>query len=126
MKSEKGQSLVEFSLVLPILLLLLFGIVDLGRAFHVYLTMDHAGREAARAASIGKDDATIKNTAVHFGESIGIKFDQVGIDPEVTRTSGDEVEITIVYPFKFLTPIVNNIEDLDPLTLTDKTTMRVE
>lgn len=126
MKSEKGQSLVEFALVLPILLLLLFGIVDFGRIFHVYLTMDHAGREAARAASIGKDDTTIKNTAVNFGESIGIKFEQVGVNPEGTRHSGDEVEITIVYPFKFLTPIVNNVEVLNPLTLTDETTMRVE
>ena len=55
MKSEKGQSLVEFALSFPVLVLLLLGITDFGRAFHVYLTIDHAGREAARAASIGKD-----------------------------------------------------------------------
>ncbi len=55
MKSEKGQSLVEFALVLPVLVMLLFGITDFGRAFHAYLTIDHAGREAARAASIGEN-----------------------------------------------------------------------
>ena len=39
MKSEKGQSLVEFALVIPLLILLLFGIVDFGRIFHAYLTL---------------------------------------------------------------------------------------
>ena len=56
MKSEKGQSLVEFALVLPLLILLLFGIIDFGRIFNAYLTIDHAGRDAARTASIGKND----------------------------------------------------------------------
>ena len=55
MKSERGQSLVEFALVVPVLLLLLFGIIDFGRVFHASLTIDHAGREAARAAKHRQD-----------------------------------------------------------------------
>ena len=56
MKSERGQSLVEFALVVPVLLLLLFGIIDFGASFlTASLTIDHAGREAARAASIGEN-----------------------------------------------------------------------
>ncbi|MGJ7919801.1 TadE/TadG family type IV pilus assembly protein [Neobacillus sp. LXY-4] len=125
MKSEKGQSLVEFALVLPLLLLLLFGIVDFGRVFHAYLTIDHAGREAARVASIGKPDTIIKSTAVNYGVSINLKTDQVTVNPnETARSSGDEVEIKIVYPINFLTPIIGDI--VGPLTLTDKTVMRVE
>ena len=61
MKSEKGQSMVEFALIIPIFILLLFAILDFGRVFHAYLTIDHAGREAARAASIGKDNTTVIN-----------------------------------------------------------------
>ncbi|MBS8266579.1 pilus assembly protein [Mesobacillus boroniphilus] len=124
MRSEKGQSLVEFALVLPLLVLLLFGIVDFARIFHVYLTMDHAGREAARAASIGKDDTTIKSVAVGDGASINLTEGNVLITPEGTRTSGTDVVITINYSINFLTPVIGNI--IGEVNLTDKTVMRIE
>jgi hypothetical protein len=40
-RSEKGQSMVEFALVVPLLIVLLFGIVDISRLFHASLTIDH-------------------------------------------------------------------------------------
>ncbi|MBT2727433.1 pilus assembly protein [Bacillus sp. ISL-75] len=122
MKSQKGQSLVELALVLPVLILLLFGIIDFSRIFHAYLTIDHAGREAARSASIGSDDATVKNTAASDATSIGLTTEKVSISG--TRTSGTDVTITITYPITFLTPIIGQI--IGTLTLTDTTTMRVE
>ncbi|WML59145.1 TadE/TadG family type IV pilus assembly protein [Neobacillus sp. PS2-9] len=122
MKSENGQSLVEFALVLPLIVLLLFGIIDFSRIFHVYLTMDHAGREAARAASIGNDVSEIKNTAVNDATSIGLTADRVAISG--TRNSGTNVTITITYPITFLTPVIGEI--VGSLTLKDTTTMRVE
>jgi Flp pilus assembly protein TadG len=121
MKSEKGQSLVEFALTLPVLILLLFGIVDFGRIFHAYLTIDHAGREAARAASIGKDAATITSIAVNQGSSIGLKTKHVNVS---TGSSGTNATITIHYPITFLTPMIGKI--VGPLTLNDTTVMRVE
>jgi uncharacterized protein (UPF0333 family) len=123
MKSQKGQSLVEFALVLPLLVVLLFGIMDFGRVFHAYLTIDHAGREAARAASIGKDDTTVKNTAVNDATGIGLTVDRVGVTPAL-RTSGTNVTVTITYPITFLTPLIGNI--VGPITLEDTTVMRVE
>ncbi|MDN3019727.1 TadE/TadG family type IV pilus assembly protein [Paenibacillus sp. BSR1-1] len=123
MKSEKGQSLVEFALVVPLLILLLFGIIDFARIFHVYLTMDHAGREAARAASIGNDDTSIRTTAVNDAASIGLTADKVAISSG-SRASGSNVTITITYPITFLTPVIGNI--VGSITLTDSTTMRVE
>lgn len=50
---RKGQALVEFALTLPILLLLVFGIVEFGRAFQAWVTLQNAARAAARFASIG-------------------------------------------------------------------------
>lgn len=47
---QKAQALIEFALVSPVLLLLLFGIVDVGRAIFYYDTINHAAREGARAA----------------------------------------------------------------------------
>jgi Flp pilus assembly protein TadG len=124
MKSESGQSLVEFALIVPLLILLLFGIVDFGRIFHAYLTIDHAGREAARAASIGKDDTQVKSTAVTDAVGISLTTDRVVISPNGTRVSGNDVSITITYPITFLTPVIGSI--VGPITLEDTTVMRVE
>jgi Flp pilus assembly protein TadG len=121
MKSEKGQSLVEFALIVPVLILLLLGIVDFSRIFHAYLTIDHAGREAARAASIGKDVGTITSIAINQGSSIGLTTGQVNVS---TGSSGSNATITITYPVTFLTPIIGKI--VSPFTLKDTTVMRVE
>lgn len=48
--SQRSQALIEFALVSPVLLLLLFGIVDIGRAIFYYDTLNHAAREGARTA----------------------------------------------------------------------------
>jgi hypothetical protein len=47
---QRSQALIEFALVSPVLLLLLFGIVDIGRAIFYYDTLNHAAREGARSA----------------------------------------------------------------------------
>ena len=51
-----GQGLVEFALLLPILALLLVGVFELGRAFHVLITLNNAGREAARFGTLHRLD----------------------------------------------------------------------
>jgi hypothetical protein len=49
-KGQASQALIEFALISPVLLLLLFGIIDIGRAVFYYDTLTHAAREGARAA----------------------------------------------------------------------------
>jgi Flp pilus assembly protein TadG len=49
-RSQRSQALIEFALVSPVLLLLLFGIVDIGRAVFYFDTLNHAAREGARTA----------------------------------------------------------------------------
>jgi Flp pilus assembly protein TadG len=51
-RGTRGQSLVEFALVLPIFLLLLFGVIDGGRVIFMHTTLSQAAREAARVASV--------------------------------------------------------------------------
>lgn len=48
--SQRSQALIEFALISPVLLLLLFGIVDIGRAVFYYDAVNHAAREGARVA----------------------------------------------------------------------------
>lgn len=126
MMSNKGQALVETALVLPILLMLLFGIVDFGRIFHAYLTLDHVGREAARMASVQQyDESTIKTKAVSSAVGLNITPAHIVINYEDgTPSSGKGVTVTLKYEIGFITPIVNTFAS--PLTLTDATVMRVE
>lgn len=50
--SSRGTTMVEFALIVPVLLLLLVGILDLGRALNAYVTMSNASREGARYAML--------------------------------------------------------------------------
>ncbi|WP_053361541.1 TadE/TadG family type IV pilus assembly protein [Bacillus sp. FJAT-27251] len=131
MKSEKGQSLVEFALVLPLLMMLLFGIIDFGRIFHAYLTIDHAGREAARAASVGKTYSEASQVAVKTAAGINLNKSGASVtitppsDPAKSYPSGTDVKVTITYPIDFLTPIIGQLIG-GSFNLTDTTVMRVE
>jgi hypothetical protein len=51
-KRARGQGLVEFALVLPIFLLLIFGLIDMGRFAYMNSTLSQAAREAARVAAV--------------------------------------------------------------------------
>ncbi|MFD1039289.1 TadE family protein [Virgibacillus byunsanensis] len=126
MKSQKGQSLVETALILPILLILLFGITDFGRIFHAYLTLDHAGREAARVATIGTEDDVIESRIIDATSGLDEDKLEITISPEgkENRDSGSDVTITLSYPVDFLTPIIGQI--IEEFDLEDTTVMRVE
>ena len=50
LRGQRSQALIEFALVSPVLLLLLFGVIDIGRAIFYYDTLNHAAREGARVA----------------------------------------------------------------------------
>jgi len=55
-KSEKGASAVEFALILPILIMLVFGIFQFGIAYNNYIALTHAAREGARLAAVNMDE----------------------------------------------------------------------
>ena len=50
LRGQRSQSLVEFSLLAPVLFLLIFGVVDFGRALYIYITLMQATNEGARTA----------------------------------------------------------------------------
>jgi Flp pilus assembly protein TadG len=58
---ERGASLVEFALILPLLVLFIFGIIDFGWAFSQQLAVKHAAREGVRAAVVNNGAATLTN-----------------------------------------------------------------
>src|SRR5919108_5201087 len=87
---ERGAALVEFVLVLPLVLLLLFGMIDFGKAFNYWNDETHLANEAARYAVVNQNplggsslEAAVKNDA-DSGElkngCSGCSIDTPGID----------------------------------------------
>ena len=51
--NDRGQSLMEISLLLPVLLIIVFGIIDFGLGMRSYISLSNGVREGARFAAIG-------------------------------------------------------------------------
>jgi Flp pilus assembly protein TadG len=54
-KRSRGQTLVEFAFVLPLIVLLIFGAIELGRAVYVYNTLANSARQGARVAAVNQN-----------------------------------------------------------------------
>jgi Flp pilus assembly protein TadG len=127
LKSEEGQALVEFALTFMLLAMLLFGIVDFGRAFHAFLAIDHAGREGARVASVGGSDLEIRAAAKDAVRHLTITDSNIIIQPvQSNRNRGENASVTLVYDIEFITPIVGLLFTDNRLRLEAQTVMRVE
>jgi len=125
-RSEKGQATVELAFSLVILMLILFGIIDFGRIFHAYLTLDYASREAARVASVGGTDAEVIERAKASAPSLNATRVNVTVAPaSQNRSRGTYVTINMSYPVSISIPLLQNILP-NPIVLNSKTVMRVE
>lgn len=78
--SESGQSLIEFAVGLVVVLILLAGIVDIGRAFFTYLSLRDAAQEGAAYASICPDDVTKIENRIENTSSQPVDFSAANIE----------------------------------------------
>ena len=89
--------MVEFAIITPLLLLLVFGIIEFGRAYNAQNTLTHAAREGAREYAISQDplagEATAKAAATSLDSSL-ITATLSACDP------GLPASITLEYPFQ--------------------------
>jgi Flp pilus assembly protein TadG len=125
----RGQSLVEFALVLPIFLLLLFGVIDGGRAIFAYNQMSQVTRDVARVASTACFRTTPACDQSSGPIAISIASQAAGYQAPVTWTvtclnpatgatrtntgtdkcsPGDLVHVSIASSFTLLTPIASS------------------
>jgi Flp pilus assembly protein TadG len=66
-----GQSMVEFALLLPLIVLLLVGVFDLGRAFFSYIAITNAAREGTRVVTFWPGKATVADVNTAINTEIG-------------------------------------------------------
>lgn len=99
--SERGQSMTEFALVLPLMVVLLFGIIQFGLTFNNYISLTDAVRAGARKGAVAR----------HLNDPVGATIDQVQkagtdldpadlqIDVQSSWNPGDQVKVTASYPY---------------------------
>ena len=115
-ETQRGQSLVELALVLPVLVILLLGLVDLGRLFYAYTGITGAAAEgaaygAARARWLDLDlEAEVRKRTVEASDGlVQIGDDAVDVAPAPITPSTDRITVTVTYDYELITPLVRNM-----------------
>lgn len=125
-RDERGQSLVETALVLPVLLLLLVGILDFGRIMYSYAHLHMAAQETVRVGGLGKSDSEVTAFARDYVQLNEIDQLAISISPgEVGRVAGDYITVKLEYPYQFFTPFISSLFS-SSLTIKAESTIRVE
>jgi Flp pilus assembly protein TadG len=126
---SRGQSMVEFVLVLPIMLILLAAAIDLGRLFYAYVAVENAAKEGAFygarsplcSSSANASCADPNNVVWHVeneAPNIGDQFSTTVacrtpagalVQPINDCLDGYTYQVTVTYPFKLITPILGSI-----------------
>lgn len=82
-RRERGQSVVEFCLMMPIVILLLAGAIDLGNGFQTWINLTNAAREGARKASTTSTYTVICDYTADELDDTGISLSCVSGSPDV-------------------------------------------
>lgn len=114
---RRGQSLVEFALILPVLVMLLLGLLDLGRIYFAYVAITDAAGEgvsygARHARSMDPDalESAIKSRASEATKGlVEIGTDQVDVAPDPVAESSDTITVTVTYSSTLITPLIRSI-----------------
>ena len=128
-RSESGASAVEFALLLPLLMMIVFGIIEFGLALYQQAILTNASREGARlgivqsvpAITTGQINATINNylTAANINPS------NVGRTIVAGGVTGTPVQVTLTLPYNF--KVLSGLTSVVPtINLTAVTVMRHE
>jgi Flp pilus assembly protein TadG len=102
---DRGSVAVEFALVVPILLLIVFGLIDFGRALNAQISLTGAAREGARLAALGYSGAAIQSRVTAAAPSLS------GVTATVVRNCPpgagptEDAQVNVSYTFTFITPI---------------------
>lgn len=133
-KNNRGQGLVEFALILPILLILILGIMQFGFIFNGQITLNSAARDGARLAVVNTDDELVKNRVEEIAVALFLDVDRED-DIYIDREVGDgklnvkvDGRVGVIMPFIGIAKILGmgEIFEGDSVSLSANSTMRIE
>jgi Flp pilus assembly protein TadG len=112
--SEQGQSAVEFALMSPFIVALLFMVIEFAVAFHDYVTLTDAARAGARQAIVARfnggtfADATqaVKDAAGNLSQSRLSQPGAIDVSDPSGMTAGSQVTVTVKYPYAISIPLI--------------------
>jgi Flp pilus assembly protein TadG len=117
---------VEVALILPMVILLVVAVFDLGRAVYAQHTIGNAARGGARVAIVNQTPARIEEGA--RSRAVGLDATKLQVPPVGPCTPslkiGCEISVTVTYSFEPMTPLVGRI--VGPMTLQSTTRAAVE
>ena len=125
---QRGTALIEFTLVLPLLLVLTVAAIDFGRAFFVKNVLEQSAREGVRlfAVSSVSDSALVRARVMDVANSSGVTVSSLTLQgPDASR----QVRVTVRGDFNWIFPGVFNLFGAgftNPMTLTGRAVMRDE
>jgi hypothetical protein len=107
-KHNTGQSLIEFAIVLPLMLLIIMGVFDLGRSIYYFSAIHNAAREGARYGAVNHcDTAGIKvaaqQMAIGLGDGVEVSDPIKFYTPE---GNPDRILVSVEYEFEAVTPLI--------------------
>ena len=104
--SERGAAAVEFAILLPLLLMLVLGTIEFGRAYNAQITLTNAARDGVRVMAIGNDPAGAKTAAQNAAASVSSTIPTSDITLSTnTCSTGAQVTLTIKYNLSTITGI---------------------
>lgn len=124
-KSSKGQALVEMAILLPFLVLLVFGCIEFGRYLYLKNTATNGARQGARVAAVTKKpwDNDAKKPIYSAATSLLRGKGATAVIDKTDPAIGDPVTVTVTLPF---TPNVTGILPMIPTSISASATMRYE
>lgn len=125
LQDHHGQAMVEMALVLPVLLLLLFGTIEFGRVLHDFLVVTQAAREGARSMAVNEGRTAAIARIYAAAPSISPTELSVAINPP-TPDRGQPVTVTVTHPVQIITPLIGKFFPENPFPVTGTSVMRVE
>jgi Flp pilus assembly protein TadG len=102
---DRGSVAVEFALVMPVLLLIVFGIIDFGRAINAQIVLTGAAGAGVRAAALGYPNSTVQADVTAAAPDLsGVTATVVSSCPPGAGPTA-EAQVDVSYQFTFITPI---------------------
>jgi len=117
---ERGDGLVELAIILPVLMLMLIAILDLGRAVYAYSVVANCAREGARYGVIYPDSTSAIVAVVH---NAAVGLDPAQMTVAVDRPGASTIQVDVQYKFTIVTPLLSQVLGGSTLTLHSKATM---